>query len=76
MRHIAAISRQPAAAQTNFQVLLDGMLAIMGSLFGGFGTLLGGIELTQRQRVFKTGGGGLEGDPGNGNGGDIGEGFF
>lgn len=74
MRHIALITkRQPAAAQTNFQVLLDGMLTILTSLVGGFGDVLNSFDTTQRQRAFKTGSPGLDGE--GGGGGDIGAGF-
>ena len=75
MRHIATITKQqPGSAQTNFQVLLDGMLAILTTIFSGPGSFLSTWELAQRQRPFKTGGPGLIGD-GDGNG-DIGAGFF
>jgi hypothetical protein len=71
MRHIAMITKQqPAAAQTNFQVLLDGLLTILTTLVGGFGDVLGTFQLTQLQRAFKSGGIG-----GEGGGGNIGAGF-
>lgn len=75
MRHISVISkRQPAAAQTNFQALLDGMLAIITILVGGFGSVLGSFELTQRRAPFKSGGpfGGGD-DVGNGDFGGNGD---